>query len=586
MQRRKLVCVVLAGLMWQPGCWVLGTDHEGASDGASTFGPGPIARLAYQAELNAKFDAATVAAGAFHQRTANLVAIASSNYATVLSPTTPAPSAVIPVYDAALKGLAGDYMKMMRAAHDVATYQTPATTVTQFQQTSAGIETTRQPLFFAVAAIAIPFAVAGYRHMRNIYDARTEPVSTRIMSATNEELQLIKQTMSLPAEFSRVQTLDHFQNKIGFGERTSRAKDIEAALTLNTDGLANVRPFGQEVNQAVANSAREGGKAAVDLVVSAANNATGGAGIKEIGQAAGLTAKAAEVVDITISAVQTATGEPLQPLDMLSSHLQASVNGGDPTETTLPPAGTTTPEQAKAILAEADPPAEKVGQATAVLTGEMLTKTGGAGDTVRIRTTPEGGSVVTAPARTHIVTVENVTNNTTVSVINAGRADVVIAAKGHRPQTTSNVTIAMGTVVKYRVDPKVAPAVPDPKLLCAVGDYAAAYTIYKGQDRTEGDAYIVTATCAFGFFDYSTAISLALQGASVSSKGGRAHNYFIAELAAQRLGGTGASHGASGLAAAKQSGQCSGAGDPDLCANLYQISVQSGLSDYQESLFK
>lgn len=571
---------MLVGLLCGAGCRTGddggGTGAEGGA-GASPFGPGPAARASYQAALGQKLDAVASAGTAFHQRSTNLVKIASGDFTRTLATMPPATSSIA-VYDQALQGMAGDYARMMSAAFDAATARPPAATSAPLR-TENDVEAVQQPLFFAVAAIVIPFAVAGYNHIKNIYDARTQPVVMRIMTATNEELTLIKQTMKLPVDFNRVQTLDHFQNKIGFGERAAKSKEIEASLTLNPDGLANVRPFGQEVNVAVANSAVEAGKAAVDLVVSASSNATGGSGLKEVGQAAGLSAKTAEVVDLTIQAVQTATGQPLQPLDLLSSQMQAVVNGGDTKEVTLPPAGTTTAEQARATLSQADPPAQKLGEATAVLTRDMLAGSGGGGDLIKTRDAPDGGKVVSVPGRTHILTTDDVKNSTTLSVLNVGRADVVVAAKGHRPQTIPNVALVKGAVIKYRVEPPAA--MPSPVTLCASGDYSGAFKLYKAQDRSDGDAYIVTATCAFGFYDYRSAESLALRGAQVSSKGGRAHNYFIAEYAAERRGATGGSYGTAGIAAAKESGQCSGSSNGDVCASLYQNSVRSGLDRYQ-----
>lgn len=47
------------------------------------------------------------------------------------------------------------------------------------------------------------------------------------------------------------------------------------------------------------------------------------------------------------------------------------------------------------------------------------------------------------------------------------------------------------------------------------------------------------------------------------------------------MGGSGESYGASGIAAAKTSGMCQGAGDMELCAELYRLSVRDGLDRAQ-----
>lgn len=180
-------------------------------------------------------------------------------------------------------------------------------------------------------------------------------------------------------------------------------------------------------------------------------------GIKEVGQAVGLSAKTAEAVDITLQAVQTATGQPLQPLDVLSSHMQTAVSGGDPLTVALPPPADTTAEQARTTLMEMDPPAQRLAESTTVLTTEMLGASGGGGSSVMVADGATGGKMVTIPSRTHILIEDDVKNSTPLKVLNVGpRADVVVAAKGHPPQSTT-VALAPNAVVKFKVTPPPPP---------------------------------------------------------------------------------------------------------------------------------
>jgi hypothetical protein len=175
------------------------------------------------------------------------------------------------------------------------------------------------------------------------------------------------------------------------------------------------------------------------------------------------------------------------------------------------------------------------------------------------------------------VTTANPGPSTTVAVLNVGStADVTVAARGHRIQT-SRVTLAAGTIIKYRVE---AADTTNPNALCARGDYEGAFKLYAA-DRSQGDAFIVTATCAFAFYDYASAEKLAVRGAAVSGGGGCAHNYFIAQYAAERQGKDGSTYESAGLEAAKQSGQCSGSNSQDECATMYEISVRDGLDNAQ-----
>lgn len=135
----------------------------------------------------------------------------------------------------------------------------------------------------------------------------------------------------------------------------------------------------------------------------------------------------------------------------------------------------------------------------------------------------------------------------------------------------------------------VAQVFKDPIAACEARDYKATFQLYKdGVDigntkRSDGDARIMTATCAFGFHDYATSKSQALQGASASSKGGKAHNLFIAEYAAERLNESPDTYRQQGLAAAKQSGQCGGNGT-DACAEVYRTNIRRILETREQQL--
>jgi hypothetical protein len=571
--RTPSVSLLLVGAVAWSGCKSSGSDSAGG--GGDPFGPGPMARTSYEMELGRRFEAVTGALDGYHQRSADLLRIASGNLMRVL-PGSPPTAADVKAFDEALVGLVPEYLKVLRSARDVAAYRGTTTPTSQPLRQEDGVEVIQQPLFWFAAAIVVPLAVSGWAHMRNIYNARTQPVVMRIMTATDDELAIMRQVMNLPADANRAQTLKHFQDDLGFSAQVDAAKQIESMFTLNPDNRPNVRPFGQEVNTAVANAGVEAGKAAVDLVVSSSTNVTGGSGIKELGQAAGLGTKAAEVVDLTVTAVQTGTGTPLAPLDMLSSHMQTAVSGGDPLQVPLPAAGMTTTQQAVDTATQADPPAGKLGAATTVLTQEIAKQTG---TMMNGTDTADGGKMVTVPGRMHVITTENAQNTTKLQALNVGRATVVITARGHRTQT-SEVTLAPSTTVKYLVDSTTS---TDPNARCAAGDYGEAFRLFQSQGLSEGDTYINVATCAFVYYDYAGSLRLALKGASVSSKGGRAHNYFIAQLAAERLGQDGEGYGELGLEAAKGSGQCSGSSNEELCAELYRASVQGSLEKAQQN---
>ena len=230
--------------------------------------------------------------------------------------------------------------------------------------------------------------------------------------------------------------------------------------------------------------------------------------------------------------------------------------------------------------AGADPSVEETGKATAVLVEDMLDKTAGGGSSITVRDSSDGGKTVTVSSRTQIVTADNPTGSTVFSVLKLGSySDVTTAAKGHRIQT-SKVVLSSNAVVKYQVESTTAST--NPLDFCARGDYQGAYDIYV-ETRNEGDACITTATCAFRFYDYAAAERIAAHGASVSSRGGRAHNCFIAEYAAERQGKSGSTYQTAGLEAAKESGQCGEASSPDACASNYRSSIRQILDQAQTS---
>lgn len=146
--------------------------------------------------------------------------------------------------------------------------------------------------------------------------------------------------------------------------------------------------------------------------------------------------------------------------------------------------------------------------------------------------------------------------------------------------------------VEYEITLRVErPSLRDPFARCARQEYDAAFHLFQeGVDigdspRSDGDSYIMTATCALAYGDYQAAEDLALKGADRSRRGGQAHNYFIAEYAAQRLGNDSAAqrHRERGLSATNGSGQCSGASS-EACGEGYRQGIRSTIELTEQRL--
>lgn len=269
------------------------------------------------------------------------------------------------------------------------------------QPNGTELRTQRQQLFpvlaLAVAGVALS-GVGAVGKIQNMFDAHASPVVERAKVATDQERAKMAEILELPPETTNEELVDHLENDIGYLARQRAVSEIEQAFTADGDGV-NIRPFGAEVNDAFANTAVQGGRAAVNLVVSQTTGALGGQGYATALETAGLSAAQAGAADLAVSVISSQTEVPLQPLDVFEA-IFLSTSSNDREQVTLEPGNLDlTEEEAIAILQERfdEASVDEIRSAWHTLASGIVEQLG---DQANAQLDAEGRLTIEVPART------------------------------------------------------------------------------------------------------------------------------------------------------------------------------------------
>jgi hypothetical protein len=312
------------------------------------------------------------------------------------------------------------------------------------------------------ALIVAGLALAAWGASKGVQKAvqiRTEPTSLKIQSASAGDLKVINSSLGLPATATKEEAKKAFDER-GMGARLSTAKAIEQDLRLaETNRAPDVNSIpAEQLQRAVAESSVECGKTALKATVSASTFS--GQGYTQVAQALGASAKAAGVIDLTISAVSEATDTPLQPLDVLAKHLEGSAASLEKTSVVVPaiPAGMTA-DAASTVLTSSDP---TLSDFAAAIDAKIRSVIDALATAIGAITKGDGTLTVNAPLQIHQVLVDDAKNVQTVQVRDLGPASLLVSTDCHGSQV-----FTVDTSAPAKVDYSIA------QNTCTTGDCAA-----------------------------------------------------------------------------------------------------------------
>ncbi len=414
--------------------------------GCSSSSPGPSGKpTTFAAATQAQVEASSAAWSA----QAAVVDVASSHFTTDLTTTLPPLTVSGPQADALGQAFAsqGAWLNAAAALGGVAV----ATTSSPLQASPSTPGSVRSAIIGIDDAIIIAgIAVAAWAATKGVSKAitmRTAPVATKIDAATPAEVKVINQALGLPATTTQQEAKAAFEG-LGMGSRLIKAKDIEQKLRVaETVNAPNVNSVPAElIQKAVADSTVQCGKVALTTTVGVQQ--FNGQGYVQVGKALGASETTAAAVDLTITAVSTATDVPLQPLDKLADRLDATVASKQTTTVTVtPPATVMTPAHAAEILASPDPTIDDWDDAAdtqALSTIQALPS--GAG----FQAQGDGSLTGAVPQQIHQLSVDKPTNTEQVEVRDIGPATVLVSAPCREP-ATFDVDTTTSSQVSYDV---------------------------------------------------------------------------------------------------------------------------------------
>jgi hypothetical protein len=277
------------------------------------------------------------------------------------------------------------------------------------------------------ALIIAGLALAAYSAAKGVQKAveiRTDPASQKIATATAGELKVINTSLGLPATTTREEAKKAFDD-LPMGGRLAQARNVEQQLRVAvTNNAPDVNDIdADKIRRSVAESSVECGKTALKATVSTSTYT--GQGYSQVAQALGASAKTAAVVDFTISAVGTTTDTPLQPLEILASHLEGTVASQAKSTVVVPavPAGMTA-DAADKVLASSEP---TLADFASAIDAKIRSVIDSLSSVLGAVAKGDGTLVVEAPDQVHQVLVDDAKNVQTVQVRDLGPAKVVVA---------------------------------------------------------------------------------------------------------------------------------------------------------------
>lgn len=514
---RLLIIVLWRGLL----CGGLVGLPLTACDADSSGGGGSL--TADQAELQAlstSLSEQTRQGAVAQQGALDAISVASSGFTVDLA-TQPAPAHVVDSFDIALEGTLNEHAGWVVGGFEFADDATPLATgtLTSFMvidpETQWAYAQGSQDFLLTSALIVGSVALAGwgaYKGVKKAVDTRAAPVKNKIAAANQAELGVINQSLGLPADTPKDQTASHFDN-LGVGSKLTKAKGVEQDLRIAVvDGTPGVNDVDAvSINTSVANSSVELGKTAVTTTVSLSTTATGGQGYSQALETVGVAKNTAAVVDFGISAVSTATETPLQPLDIMASHVDVAAASKSTKTVTVPaPVVSMTVADAKAALQSPQSSTTDIDVAADTVAMAAINQNAMA---LAPMTNADGSVTVSVSNQVHLAEVNNPTNHTTIKLPDMGPADVLIIAEGHTPQLVENINTTTEPVIGYPDelledhDPDAAAASQYSLLVWASpADPAAYQDVNVTAQITPADSGVTVSMSVSGSDGYSNAI--------------------------------------------------------------------------------
>jgi hypothetical protein len=425
------------------GCSVSSDAAPSGSDAAGGSGG------AVQTYVSAIERSAAEAAEA-HQGAIDAIELASAGYTIDLS-TEPAAESALGSYATTLAQTAAEYSDAFVAATQVSTagLGTSSSALT----VAPGFGRRDGPLLFTASIIVGTVALTGWASWRGIKSSvnkRAAPVAKKIQNANARELEIVRDELGLDPSTSKEDTLKAFNN-LGTNKKMSKTRNLEAVLleaANKESGVAHVDPI--ESRKAIAESSVKLGEVAVNATVSLSTTATGGQGYTEALQVTGLTQKAAQVVDLTITAISTVTDNPLQPLDVLASKLNVTVVSKAKTTASIArPSKIFTAAEAIAALNDPEASSEDEDAAAATLAHKVALEQA---DDLAPRTMPDGSIEVDIPDAVHTSSIDDPKNTQVLKIPmmpGDGKADILVSAAGKKTHVIEDVNTTGGASVDY-----------------------------------------------------------------------------------------------------------------------------------------
>ena len=390
-----------------------------------------------------------------HQGLLDVVRIASGDYTLDLT-TEPAPAEAVGPFSTALDAAILAQAKAYGSQVEVALLALKAGEPPAGSGGgSGGTEIRRQPVFgtlLILAGVALT-GWAGKKGVDKVVDARAKPVADKIGAATPAELSIIKDELRIDPGASKEETLAHFKG-LGMIAKHRAVNNVESAL-FEVANARVARPDvvevdAGEIRTSVAKSAVASGELAVNTTVSLSTSVTGGQGFTKALEAVGMGAKAAEIVDLGITAVSTATDTPLQPLDVLGASLNVTVASKKTTPITVPaPQVRVEASQAVGVLSSRTATAVEQDDAAGSLALDVIEAYA---DDLAPRTEADGAVTVDVPVKVHMVQLDEPTVVQELVIPQApgdGRADILVAATGMVPKVYEDVDTRSSVTLEY-----------------------------------------------------------------------------------------------------------------------------------------
>jgi hypothetical protein len=166
--------------------------------------------------------------------------------------------------------------------------------------------------------------------VKNAVNKNVDVAELSIQDSTDEQLQEINKVLEIPEDSTREEALSEYQ-RVQDEESLSNTNDMTKRILeieVQEPDISSLEHV-DDIKQAQSEAAVELGKAGVKTYVALGTSVTGGQGVTQIAQAAGLSETVATVVDLGVSAAG------YQPLDILGEQCDVVVASNEKKEMTI-----------------------------------------------------------------------------------------------------------------------------------------------------------------------------------------------------------------------------------------------------------